>query len=82
VAGFAPIDLRGSAFGLVAAIQAFANLAASVVAGALWNAFSPTVAFLYLAAWSALAAIAFAYVASRARGSRSGGEGPAAAPAA
>ena len=60
VAAFAPTDLRGSAFGLVAAVQAFANLAASVVAGVLWKAVSPEAAFLYLAGWSILAAIAFA----------------------
>jgi hypothetical protein len=60
VAGFAPLDVRGSAFGLVAAVQAFANLAASAVAGLLWKAVSPEAAFLYLAGWSILAAIAFA----------------------
>ena len=60
VAAFAPVDLRGSAFGLVAAVQAFANLAASAVAGVLWKAVSPEAAFLYLAGWSTLAAIAFA----------------------
>jgi hypothetical protein len=60
VAGFAPIDVRGSAFGLVAAVQAFANLAASAVAGLVWKAVSPEAAFLYLAGWSILAAVAFA----------------------
>jgi MFS family permease len=60
VAAFAPPDLRGSAFGVVAAAQAFANLAASVVAGVLWKAVSPTAAFLYLAGWSILAATVFA----------------------
>jgi MFS family permease len=60
VAGFAPLDVRGSAFGLVAAVQAFANLAASAVAGLLWKAVSPEAAFLYLAGWSILAAVAFA----------------------
>ena len=60
VAGFAPVQLRGSAFGLVSAIQAFANLAASAIAGVLWTAISPKVAFLYLAGWSAVALGAFA----------------------
>jgi MFS family permease len=60
VAAFAPAELRGSAFGLVAAVQAFANLAASAVAGVLWRTVSPEAAFLYLAGWSTLAAIAFA----------------------
>jgi MFS family permease len=67
VAAFAPVDLRGSAFGLVAAVQAFANLAASAVAGVLWKAVSPEAAFLYLAGWSIVAVIAFA-VSMRARG--------------
>jgi MFS family permease len=60
IAAFAPAEIRGSAFGLVAAVQAFANLAASAVAGGLWKAVSPEAAFLYLAVWSILAAIAFA----------------------
>jgi MFS family permease len=67
VAALAPVDVRGSAFGLVAAVQAFANLAASAVAGLLWKAVSPEAAFLYLAAWSIIAAIAFA-AAIRGRG--------------
>jgi len=67
VAAFAPAEIRGSAFGLVAAVQAFANLAASAVAGVLWRLVSPEAAFLYLAGWSILAAIAFA-ASMRARG--------------
>jgi MFS family permease len=62
VAALAPTDLRGSAFGLLAAVQSFGNLAASAVAGALWTLISPRVAFLYLAAWMAfsLAVLALA----------------------
>lgn len=62
VAVHAPADLRGSAFGLVAAVQSFGNLAASTAAGAIWTLVSPRAAFLYLAAWMvvALAATAFA----------------------
>jgi MFS family permease len=63
VAAFTPNELRGSAFGLVSAVQAFANLAASAVAGILWTAVAPEAAFLYLAGWSAIAVLAF--VASR-----------------
>lgn len=55
VAALAPADLRGSAFGLLAAVQSFGNFAASVVAGLLWSAFSPTVAFIYLTAWMVVA---------------------------
>ena len=55
VAALAPAEIRGSAFGLLAAVQGFGNLAASAVAGLLWTAFSPAVAFGYLAAWMVLA---------------------------
>jgi MFS family permease len=49
VAGLAPIELRGSAFGLLAAIQAVGNLVASTVAGVVWTAASPEAAFVFLA---------------------------------
>lgn len=52
-------EIRGSAFGMLAALQSAGNLAASAVAGILWTAYSPTVAFLWLAAWMTLALIAF-----------------------
>jgi MFS family permease len=51
VASLAPPDLRGSAFGALAAVQSFGNLGASAVAGALWTLVSARAAFLYLAAW-------------------------------
>jgi MFS family permease len=57
VAALAPEDMRGSAFGLLAAIQALGNVAASAVAGLLWTTVSPTAAFIYLTAWMALALI-------------------------
>ncbi|MDQ5822120.1 MAG: MFS transporter, partial [Actinomycetota bacterium] len=62
VAALAPAGLRGSAFGALAAVQAFGNLAASAVAGALWTLVSPRAAFLYLAAWMlvSVGALAFA----------------------
>ena len=49
VAQSAPPELRGSAFGLLAAIQSLGNLGASIVAGFLWTALSPTWAFGFLA---------------------------------
>lgn len=58
VALLAPPDLLGSAFGALAAVQSFANLAASALAGALWTLVSPRVAFLYLAGWAAVSAVA------------------------
>ena len=56
----APASIRGSAFGLLAAVQSFGNLAASVVAGLIWTAVSPSAAFAYLAAWMFVAAVGFA----------------------
>jgi MFS family permease len=47
----------GSAFGLLAALQSFGNLAASVVAGILWTVFSPTVSFGYAAIWMLVAVL-------------------------
>ena len=51
VASLAPAEVRGSAFGVLAGIQSLGNFAASAVAGLLWTAFSPAIAFLYLAGW-------------------------------
>ena len=62
VAVLAPPDLLGSAFGALATIQSFANLAASAVAGALWTLVSPRVAFLYLAGWTAGSVVTLAAV--------------------
>jgi MFS family permease len=58
VATLAPENLRGSAFGALAAVQSFGNLAASAVAGALWTLVSPRAAFLYLGAWMLVSAVA------------------------
>ena len=58
VAALAPVELRGSAFGLLAAVQSFGNLAASAIAGLLWTDVSPRVAFGYLVAWMLLAVVA------------------------
>jgi MFS family permease len=60
VAALAPVDLRGSAFGLLAAVQAGGNLAASAIAGILWTFVSPLVAFTYLMLWMLLAIAASA----------------------
>jgi MFS family permease len=58
VAAYAPLELRGSGFGMLAAVQSFGNVAASGIAGILWTAFSPTVAFVYIAAWMAISLLA------------------------
>jgi MFS family permease len=57
VAALAPVELRGSAFGLLAAVQSFGNLAASAIAGLLWTLVSPGVAFGYLVAWMLFALV-------------------------
>ena len=57
VAQLAPERLRGSAFGLLAAIQAAGNLTASAIAGVLWTTISPAAAFIYVAAWMAVALV-------------------------
>jgi MFS family permease len=48
VGALARVDLRGSSFGMLAGIQSVGNLAASLVAGVLWTAASPGLAFLVL----------------------------------
>lgn len=55
VAALAPHELRGSSFGMLAAIQSVGNLVASVVAGLLWTAVSATFAFAVLTATMAVA---------------------------
>jgi MFS family permease len=57
VAAQAPETMRGSAFGLLATIQALGNVAASAVAGILWTTVSPGAAFAYLTAWMVLALV-------------------------
>jgi len=74
VALFAPDRLRGSAFGLLATIQAIGNLAASAIAGVLWTAVSPAAAFIYIAAWMGLALIALAIVALQPRWASTAGD--------
>ena len=60
VAMMAPERARGSAFGLLAGLQSFGNLTASVVAGLLWSWFSPGVAFGYAAVCMAVAMVVLA----------------------
>jgi MFS family permease len=57
VAALAPEDIRGSAFGLLATIQAGGNVLASAVAGLLYTFAGPTVAFLYVSAWMLVALV-------------------------
>lgn len=55
VAGTAPQDLRGTAFGLFNLVSGLTLLAASVVAGALWDQFGAPVTFYTGAGFCALA---------------------------
>ena len=55
VADTAPADLRGTAFGMFNLITGAATLAASVIAGALWDAVGPTGTFIAGAAFTLLA---------------------------
>jgi MFS family permease len=63
VAAFAPTDIRGSAFGLLATVQALCNVVASAVAGLLYTVASPTVAFVYLGAWMLVALVLLGWAA-------------------
>ena len=67
VASLAPNQIRGSAFGLLAATQSFGNLAASAIAGLLWTLVSPRLAFLYLAAWMVVSLVALTLTRARRR---------------
>jgi len=55
VADTAPPDLRGTAFGMFNLAAGIATVAASVIAGALWDAVGPQVTFVAGAAFTALA---------------------------
>ncbi|HUP86223.1 MAG TPA: MFS transporter [Acidimicrobiales bacterium] len=68
VADLAPPDLRGSAFGFLAAVQSAGNLIASLVAGVLWTAMSPAAAFVFLSTAMTVAVVLLA-VAARGAGS-------------
>ena len=56
VAASAPEDLRGSAFGAFNLVCGIALLIASVLAGALWDAYGPALTFYVGAAFTTLAA--------------------------
>jgi len=58
VARILPEHLRGSGFGVLGGIQSFGGFASSAIAGLLWAAFSPAVAFAYVAVLMTLSAIA------------------------
>lgn len=66
VARLAPVELRGSAFGLLAAIQSVGDLVASVAVGLIWTLVSPTAAFGVAALAMAASLVALAAASRRA----------------
>jgi MFS family permease len=60
VAGAAPPRLRGTAFGLFGLVTGIATLAASVLAGVLWDRIGAGATFASGACFAGLALIAFA----------------------
>ena len=59
VADTAPVDLRGTAFGVFNFTIGLAMLAASVIAGSLWDLYGPAATFLAGAAFTTLALVGF-----------------------
>jgi MFS family permease len=57
VADTAPVELRGSAFGIFNLTSGVSMLVASVLAGILWQGIGPQATFLAGAVFAALAAV-------------------------
>ncbi|RPF28032.1 MFS transporter [Georgenia muralis] len=67
VALILPDHLRGNGYGVLGLVQSLGDLGASLVAGLLWAAVSPTVAFAYAATWMVGSLIAAKVVTAPAR---------------
>ena len=67
VADAAPEELRGTAFGVFNLVSGIAMLAASIIAGALWDVTGPVGTFLAGAAFTAVALAALPFVRWRTR---------------
>ena len=65
VADTAPVDLRGTAFGVFNFAIGIAMLIASIIAGGLWDAYGPAATFLAGAAFTAVALFGVLIVATR-----------------
>ena len=70
VADAAPVNLRGTAYGMFNLVSGLALLAASVVAGGLWDAFGSRTTFLAGAGFAIVALLALIPVARRVRRKR------------
>lgn len=62
IAHILPDRLRGSGFGLLGGLQSFGDFASTAIVGLLYTLVSPTVGFLYAAAWMVLSVGASFYV--------------------
>jgi len=58
-------EVRSQAFGALGLTQSVGDIGATVVAGVLWSAFSPTLAFGYAAAWMLLSVLVLRFVQKR-----------------
>ncbi len=65
IADHAPVESRGTAFGIFNLLSGVAMLAASVIAGLLWDQIGPATTFLAGAGFAALASIGFLLLWSR-----------------
>ena len=66
VAGVAPVDLRGTAYGFFNLVSGLAMLPASLLAGLLWEQFGPSYTFSAGAIFSLMALVGLAIIHSRA----------------
>jgi MFS family permease len=57
VADIAPAEVRGTGFGVLAAVNGVGDLFSSAIVGALWTLFSPRTAFSYAFILTVLGAI-------------------------
>ncbi|WP_374445106.1 MFS transporter [Stella sp.] len=80
VADAAPAELRGTAYGMFNLVTGLALLAASIIAGALWDGLGPQWTFLAGAAFAVLTVGGLYPVRRRLRDRAAGGAGPAAPP--
>jgi MFS family permease len=72
VADAAPPELRGTAFGMYNLVTGLALLAASIIAGGLWDVAGPEGTFLAGAAFAAIALLGLLAIRGRLTAARSG----------
>jgi MFS family permease len=73
VADTAPAELRGTAYGVFNLVSGLALLAASIIAGSLWDVFGPEGTFMAGAAFASLAAVGLLIVSRTIGGSAASG---------